>query len=348
MKKRILLIFSLALFILAVVLMCSHDKLHITSGKSKIQVTTIEQCGEVVNALIEKYYSISEDYESNGNMPTYNSACITFDIENNINTNPEIFYRDSQIKIYLAGNSVFSQIKMNAVSAVNYSGVSNTSTARVNIDLMQCGEDSFIYISQFDTASDSKFNSLLYFFTDRWLSCSELKDIAKVTLQLQTFYKESQTAFEGLQMYRNWIDTLSTVYHPYLSDKEQFIKWAANLGSDDFASMELLGDIASYCTKITDECFSQLENLYYEYLSDIEFGMYQHKNRVYYLNTTYMSKEEKALKIQLDFSFPSSPSILYADKYNHILINIASVDSVTLPDINEIKTSSVGSRLNIN
>lgn len=354
MKKLIMLLSSLVLIIAAVIMTFDFSTPRVKVGRSYLHVTDVDECANMVNALVNRYHAVSGSGVVDEAADCYNSAYITFDVGQYANDTESsaasVLFGNSSVGIYVSEDAIFSKIETEMTLSATVSGKDYSSSARLKFELLSSGEQSNIRISRFDVADGDTFFGLFEYFTDRWLDCEELEDLADVALQIKKFYKESRTMLAGIQMYREWLDILSTTFHPYLTNKEQFLQWVTNLGDGDFACLEALRNISTYCTQLSDSCIDQLEELKDTYLSDIEFGMYQHTNQIYYLTKTPMSSDElrNNVALRLDFTNPSAPLLRYSDIHTELIVRVSGVDSVVIPDINRIKTSSVGSRLNIN
>lgn len=353
MKKIVLCIVSLILLGAAIVTTICYKAPTVSVGQSQLRVTEPEGYGVAINALISKYRTLVGEEGDSDAASTYTSACLTFDVGQYINENyaaSRVSFGNSHIEVYMTDTALMTRVEMDVVTSVEYVNSVESASTRMKFDHIHDGERELIRMERFDMAHENDFYTIFDYFTDRWLDVEELRDLCETVLKLESFYDQSRTRAAGIAAYREWLDTLSTLFHPYLTNKEKFLSWAAELGEGDFEAFEVLRIVSTLGRELTDEYFDQLETIYRTYLEFVTFGTFKQKNRTYQLDAKLRTGDEEKnnLKFMVDFTAPRQPLMRYSDIYSEFVVKISGVDAVKLPDIKKIKTGSVAARLNVN
>lgn len=362
MKRIILLVLSLACLVTAVVAVTrplSRNGAMLSVGRSSLRATNVEECGDVLQALVEKYYVATGELEASDapNAASHSSAHIAVDMTEYINDEyygyKLLYDRVGRVDMYLTDAAIYSVMQfdvfMSEKSGEGAHGQSSESE-RLGAELFCQGEDVLIRLSVLDAASDSEFYGLFELFTtDSWIRLDELEDFTEMTLKLEELYNTSSTRLEAFRQYCEWMDDKSELFHPYLDNKDAFIQWASHLSDMDLAAVRELSRLGAVCRGAMDNSISVIEQIYDDYLGKVEYGMYEQKNQTYSLSELWMSGDEREdrLSLTVDLTRSAYPSIRMADLSREVLIDISAVDAVELADISTLEVEHVGSRLNI-
>lgn len=362
MKRIILLVLSLACLVTAVVVAArqpAQDSAMLSVGRSRLQATTVEKCGDALRALVEKYYVATGELEASDapNAVSHSSAHIAVDMTEYINDEyygyKLLYDRVGRVDMYLTDAAIYSVMQFDVFMSTKQGEGERShfsETERLSAELFCQGEDVLIRLSVLDAASDSEFYGLFELFTtDSWVRLDELEDFTEMTLKLEELYNTSSTRLEAFRQYCEWMEDKAELFHPYLDNTDAFIQWASHLSDMDLAAVRELSRLGTVCRSVMDDSISVIEQIYDDYLDKIEYGMYEQRNQTYSLSELWMSGDEKEdrLSLTVDLTRAAYPSIRMAELSREVLINISAVDAVELADISTLEVEHVGSRLNI-